>query len=200
MPDRLPDLELTHGQLLWAINYGRVPDQQLKDQVRYLRTLGIPAAAKEQASGPGSRIRYDFFDLIEVGVAITALNFRLRPKDISAVLVGQREGMRSAYVAAWKELPEQALTAEWVKSRGQRVEIGDEYRLRLHERHSEQWGRMDWIGPDEATPDLPVFQPIERFADGLRRPVLPLKQLMIQWVAWALEAPQTKPGPSPRRE
>jgi hypothetical protein len=201
MPEQLPDLHLTHGQLLWAIRYGRDPDRQLKDQVRYLRALGIPAAAKEQAKGPGTRITYDFFDLIEVGVAITALNFRLRPKDISAVLVGKRDEMRKVYVAAWKELPEQALTAEWVKSRGQRIAIPDvEYRLRLHERHSEQWGEMDWVGPEETTPDLPIFHPIERFADGLRRPVLPLKQLMIQWVAWALEAPPTKPGPAKLKE
>ena len=52
MPQRLPDLELTHGQLLWSIRYGREPTQLVKDQVRYLRTLGIPAAAKDQARGP----------------------------------------------------------------------------------------------------------------------------------------------------
>lgn len=78
MSQRLPDLELTHGQLLWSIRYGREPTQLLKDQVRYLRTLGIPAAAKDQAKGPGTPITYDFYDLVEIGLAVTALDFRFK--------------------------------------------------------------------------------------------------------------------------
>jgi hypothetical protein len=200
MPQRLPNLELTHGQLLWAIGYGRNASRKLKDQARYLRTLGIPPAAEEQARGPGARIRYDFYDLVEVGVAVTALNFGFRPKDIIAVIVGQREGMRRAYCAAWKELPEEAVHAGWVKTRGKQSMFETEYRLRLHDRHSEKHGEMDWVGPNEVTPKLSIFQPIERFADGTTRAVIPLKQLMVQWVAWALEAPPTKPGPAARRK
>lgn len=201
MPQRLPDLELTHGQLLWSIRYGREPTQAVKDQARYLRALGIPAAAKEQARGPGSRITYDFYDLIEIGVAVSALDLRFRPQDIAAVLADNRDGMRKAYSTAWKELPEAALHADWVKSQGRQTPLlGDEIYLRLHERHSEQWGTIDFVGPDEATDELPLLEPIERFAGERPQLLIPLKRLMIQWVTWALEAPPTKPGPVARTE
>lgn len=199
MPRQLPNLELTYGQLLWSIRYGREPNQLVKDQVRYLRTLAIPSAAKEQARGPGSRITYDFFDLVEIGVAVTALDFRFRPKDIAAVLADKRDEMRKVYASVWKELPDAALAAEWVKARGKQTPLlADETYLRLHDRRSEQWGTVDFAGPDEATADLPFFEPIERFADSNAKRLIPLKLLMIQWVAWALEAPATKPGPAVR--
>lgn len=200
MPKQLPDLELTHGQLLWSIRYGREPSQLVKDQVRYLRTLGIPPAAKDQARGPGSRITYDFFDLIEVGLAVTALDLRSRPQDIAAVIAGNREKMREFYSTLWKEIPEVALKDSWVKSQGRQTPLfEDEAYLRLHERRSEQWGKIDFVGQDEATADLPIFEPIERFADARPKRLIPMKRLMIQWVVWALEAPPTKPGPSARK-
>lgn len=201
MPQRLPDLSLTHGQLLWSIRYGRDPTQLVKDQVRYLRTLGIPPAAKEQAKGPGSRIRYDFFDLIEVGLAVTALDLRCRPQDIAAVLVDKRDDMRGVYETGWKELPEAALHDDWVRSRGRAtVLFDDELYLRVHDRRSEKWGQIDFVGVEEANDEVPVLEPIERFADGSPRRVIPIKRLMIQWVAWALEAPTITPGPSGRRD
>ena len=199
MPHQLPNLELTQGQLLWSIRYGREPTQLVKDQVRYLRTLGIPAAAKEQARGPGSRITYDFFDLIEIGLAVTALDLRFRPQDIAAVLAGNRDEMRKVYSSTWKELPDAALQASWVISQGREVPIlADEVYLRFHGRRSEQWGQIDFVGPNEATDELPFFEPIERFAGERPQRLIPLKRLMIQWVSWALEAPPTKPGPAAR--
>lgn len=194
----LPDFELTHGQLLWAINYGREPDQRLRDQVRYLRTIGVPAAANEQARGPGSRITYDFFDLMEVGLAITALNLRCRPKDIAAVLVQQRKGMRATYTDVWRAIAEGALEADWVRRR-QGILLQDEFYLRVHDRRSEKWGQIDLVGPEDVT-ELPMFEPIERFSVGPPKPLIPMMRLMIQWVAWAREAPPTKPGPAPRHE
>lgn len=201
MPQRLPDLELTHGQLLWSIRYGREPTQLVKDQVRYLRTLGIPAAAKEQARGPGSRITYDFYDLVEIGLAVTALDLNFRPKDIAGVLAGNRDTMRKRYASVWKELPEAALHADWVKSQGRETPLmGEEAYLRLHDRRSERWGAIDFVGPDEATDELPFFEPIERFADERPKRLIPMKRLMLQWVAWALQAPPTKPGPAARQK
>jgi len=201
MPDQLPVLHLTHGQLLWAIRYGRDPNQQLKDQVRYLRTLGIPAAAKEQARGPGSRIEYDYFDLMEIGLAVTGLDLQSRPQDIAAVLVGQREGMHNVYRSAWTETPAAALHADWVKTRGRQTAlVQDELYLRLHNRRSEKWGQIDLVSAEEASDKLPIFEPIERFAEGPPERLIPIKRLMTQWVVWAFEAPPTKPGPAPREE
>ncbi len=195
MPQRLPDLDLSLGQVLWAISYGREPNRALRDQVRYLRMLGIPPASAAQASGPGNRIRYDFHDLVELGLAVTALDLGFRPKDIAAVLVERREDMREHYAQAWLDLPEQALTQSWVKSRGEeKVMLDNDPGLRLHDRRSDRWGQMDWVSVEEASEDLPVFEPVERYKGEPPRRLLPLKRLMLQWVAWALEAPDIKPG------
>ncbi|MEQ7874521.1 hypothetical protein ABDK56_11010 [Sphingomonas sp. ASV193] len=196
----LPNLELTHGQLLWSIRYGRHANQRVKDQVRYLRELDIPASAKAQARGPGSRITYDFYDLVEIGLAIAGLDIGFRPNDIAAVIAGNRDEMRKAYARNWQELAPEILQQSWVRSQGRETPILlDETFLRLHERRSEQWGQIDFVGPDEASDELPIFEPIERFAGDRPRRLIPLKRLMIQWVAWAMEAPPTKPGPVGRQ-
>lgn len=195
MPHLLPDLDLTLGQMLWAVRYGHEPDQHFRDQIRYLRLLDIPAASATQASGPGKRIRYGFADLIELGLAVTGLDLGFRPKDIAAVLVGQRQGMHRLYTETWLELPDAALAGDWVKSRGRiKPLIADELFVRLHDRRGGKWGQIDLVGPDEANDALPMLEPVERFGREAPRRLIPLKRLMLQWVVWALEAPEIKPG------
>lgn len=195
MPAFLPDLDLTLGQILWAIRYGHEPDQHFRDQIRYLRLLDIPGASSTQASGPGKRIRYGFADLIELGLAVTGLDLGFRPKDIAAVLVGHREGMHRLYAETWLELPDAALSADWIKSRGRLKPImADEVFLRLHDRRGKKWGQIDLVGPGQAGDPLPILEPVERFGNEAPRRLIPLKRLMLQWVAWALEAPDIKPG------
>jgi len=195
LPDSVPDLRLTQGQLLWAINYGRDPDDRLRHHVRYLRALDIPPASKRQANGPGKRISYDFFDLVEAGVAVTALDLGFRPKDIAEGLLNEREKMRRIYRDTWVELPDGAVDQDWVKSRGRVLAmLGEEIFISLHDRRSERWGRVDFVGPDEVSEALPMFEPVERFEGEAPRRLLPLKRLMLQWVAWALDAPPIRPG------
>jgi hypothetical protein len=195
MPRQLPDLHLSLGQMLWAVRYGSDPDQRFRDQIRYLRLIDIPAASAQQASGPGKAIRYGFDDLVELGLAVTALDLGFRPKDIAATLVGNRAEMHRLYRAAWLELPDAALAAEWVKSRGRMGAVVDEERLlRLHDRRSDKWGQIDLVSVEEAGGGLPLLEPVERFANEPPRRLLPLKRLMLQWVAWALDAPEIRPG------
>lgn len=196
MPKTVPDLSLTQGQVLWALGHGREPDKVLKDQVRYLRLLGIPGAVSQNAAGPGKRIRYDFFDLVELGLGVTALRHRFKPKDISAVLHDDRERMRQAIEMAWHDLPEDALGQPWVRSRGAQVPVAlEDFFVRLHERRSEKWGKLDLVGFDQASLGLDIFTPIEIFEDGEIRVLIPMKALMLPWVAWALEAPAIRTGP-----
>ena len=195
MSHTLLDLDLTFGQMLWAVRYGYEADQRFKDQIRYLRLLDIPPASAMQADGPGTRVRYGFADLIELGLAVTGLDLGFRPKDIAAVLVGQREDMHRLYAQTWLEMPDAALAANWVRSRGRiKPLLADEIFIRLHDRRGEKWGQIDLVGPDEAGDSLPILEPVERFGSEAPRRLIPLKRLMLQWVAWALEAPDIKPG------
>ena len=195
MPLQLPDLNLTLGQLLWSVSYGGEADQRFKDAVRYLRLLGIPQAAEAQADGSGKRIHYNFFDLVEMGLAVTGLDLGYRPRDIAAVLVDNRKEMWPIYARAWYELPESALGADWVKSRGRiKVHFDDDLFLRFHDRRSGKWGEIDLIEAADATKTLGPFEPVERFGDDAPRRLVPLKRLMMQWIGWAHEAPEIRPG------
>jgi hypothetical protein len=49
MATPIPSLNLTHGQILWALARGTRPDRRLIDQVRYLRLLGYPSARRNSA-------------------------------------------------------------------------------------------------------------------------------------------------------
>ena len=196
MPDALPNLSLTQGQLLWALEHGQEPGKLLKDQVRYLRQLGIPKNSADQVPGSGNRVRYDFHDLVELGLGVTALKRRFKPKDISAVLVDGRESMRQAIETAWRQMSEEQISANWIKSRGTiRPLRMDDFYLRLHDRRSEAWGKVDIVLPGNMNPELEVFTPIEIFEDGEVKVLFPLQTLMLPWVAWALEAPSIRTGP-----
>lgn len=196
LPQALPELSLTQGQLLWALGHGQDPAPLLKDQIRYLRQLGIPQTSNKNAPGSGNHIRYDFFDLVEMGIATKALHLRFRPKDIAAVIVSDQERFREKAAEVWRSFPEDILTRDWVKSRNRkRPVLGNLAIVRLHDRRSEQWGKLDfaWIGDEDLNVDL--LDPIERFDDGQSRALIPLSVLMLPWVAWALEAPEPRRGP-----
>lgn len=191
-----PHLSLTYGQLVWSACYGMEPDQRTRDQLRYLRALGIPEGATGKTGGSGNQLSYGFDDQIELGLGLTALGLGMRPADIGAVLVGHRVEMRRLYRQAWSEIPEAALDAPWVKSRGRMGALIDsEYYIRLHDRYSDAPGTFELLGPEQAEDPMALFAPIERVGGQPPRRVLPLKRLMIQWVAWAREVPVIRTGP-----
>ncbi len=195
---RIPRLHLSLGQIAWAINLGEPAPRHLLDRLNYLRQLGIPLNRDQRGAGSGNRVPYDYDDLIECGVALFALESGMKPADVSKVLVGERPTRRKTYRKALQVLPDLALTAPWVKSRGKTVPmIADEVWLRLHNRYSETPGTFEVLGPLKGDPPAggSIFDPVERFADGLTFRLVPLTRLALQWTAWALEAPQTRTGP-----
>lgn len=196
LPQKVPELSLTLGQLLWALSHGQEPDQILKDQVRYLRQLGIPETSSKASPGSGNRVLYDFYDLVELGIAAKGLELRFRPKDVVTAMLNDRADFRAATTIAWQALPETALGDPWVKSRSKTIAgFEDEVLLRLHDRRSEKWGTLEFIFPERLGQELAPIMWNERFPDGETRPVIQLKQLMLPWVAWALEAPEPRRGP-----
>jgi hypothetical protein len=112
------DLRLMHGQVAWALARGQPPSEQLIDQLRYLRQLGVPFSKAELGAGSGHRIRYGFDHLIELGVAVFGLERGMRPREVAKILVDHRAELRRCYRDTLAVLPENAFTDEWVKSRG----------------------------------------------------------------------------------
>src|SRR5258707_410399 len=116
-----PSINLSHGQVLWTLSRGILPDSRLVDQVRYLRLLGVPFRKAELGKGRGNRLLYRYEHLIELGVGVWALERGMKPQEVAKSLIGQRKFLRQLYVRTFLEQPEQAIEAKWVKSRGRVV-------------------------------------------------------------------------------
>ncbi|MGE0674228.1 MAG: hypothetical protein AB7O64_14350 [Methylibium sp.] len=196
-----PRLALSYGQVAWVLNLGQDPPRTLLNQLNYLRQRGIPQRApKAAAPGSGNRQTYDYAALIECGVALSAFHRGMKIADIEFVLQERGREMRRWYVRALGELPEAALHQPWVKSRGRLLPIlGEEYFLTLHDRYAEQ-GRHVELKKEAVDPIAEAFARLrgtETPSGLISARVLPLTRLVLQWTAWALEAPEIRPGRRP---
>jgi hypothetical protein len=194
----IPDLSLTLSQVAWSINFGQEPPKYLLDKLNYLRQLGIPFPKDKARTGSGNRVRYGYEELIEIGIAIFAMNNGMKPGDVTKALVNQRDDMRTIYRHALEVMPEGTLKAGWVKSRGMSgAEYDNEVFLRLHDRYSITPGRIESTGTQELNlfPGAGLFGLVEYHSGQAPVRLVPLTKLALQWTAWALEAPEFKNGP-----
>ena len=119
----------------------------------------------------------------------------MRPKEIASFLVSDRKSLRHYYREAYLVMPEAALEQSWVKSRGQTVpRMKDERWLRLHDRYTER-GKVEFLRPGELTNPRDALTMVERYPGEDTRMLLPLTRIVLELVAWAQEAPETRPGP-----
>jgi hypothetical protein len=201
MPDKIPKLSLSLGQMAWVIHRGQTPPKHLLDKLRNLRLVGVPFREGEKGEGSGNRLSFDFYDLVETAVSVWAMDHGMRPKDIAGYLSLERATLRKLYRDTYLKLPEAALTAEWIRTRGRQIAVrANEVYLRIHDRYSEEPGRIEQVGWDDPN----VFRSVspsdmvERYPDGSRRYLVPLERLIIELAAWAREVP-VLPAGRPRR-
>src|SRR5664279_2952898 len=107
----IPELNLSYGQLAWALSAGAEPDDGLFHQLNYLRQLGVPLSLEERRALRSYRRHYGYDHLIECGVGLFALRHHVKPADVKLVLVTNRTAMRALYRRALAELPKEALDA-----------------------------------------------------------------------------------------
>jgi hypothetical protein len=194
MPD-IPKFKLSHGQVAWAVSGGREPQQSTLDTLRYLRQVGVPFTDDEQGIGRGRRLAYTFNHLIECALAVYVIQRGAKPRQVAPFLVGDRKTLRKLYGDTYRDLPEAALNADWVKSRGRlRPILNGEQFIRVHERYRDTGGEVEMMTMEEIVSYSASFgDRVERYRDRVF-PLVPLKRVMIEAVAWALEAPVTRPG------
>ena len=193
-------LSLTHGQVAWTLARGLPPTQELLDQLRYLRQLGVPFTKAERGGGRGNRIGYGFDHLIELGVALFGLHRGIRPGEMARILVDRRDEFRRLFRDVLAALPAGAFEADWVKSRGAIVPlISDEIFIRLHDRYSQKPGTVEFVPGDGFAAVIQLRAVTETYPGGEVRTLLPLTRLVLELVAWAREAPEIKPGRSSGR-
>lgn len=193
MPSLVPDLSLTHGQLLWAVSLGREPSEEVKDRVRYLRQLGIPRPKPERI-GKGHRLVYGFDDLALVGFGLLGLSEGFKPGALTEYLVDQRDGLLAAFRYVWTHLNENVLDEAWVKMRGRSMPLSAEpYYLRLHGRARGQMAGIELV-KGKGTETSPHLIPYEVIPGEAPEKVFIIEYWLPQWVAWALEAPTPRRG------
>jgi len=179
----------------WVLSLGQPPAKLLVDQMRYLRTLGVPFTTKELGGGRGNWLRSDYYQLVETGAAIAAIRRGMSPAEAAKVLVDNRAELRPLYRQAFLEQPDAALQASWVKSRGREQALpANRIDLRLHKRYSSSPGKIEIVLPGRELPGTQLGDAVEQFDDDTLA-LVPLSRLVLEWTAWALEAPEIKPGP-----
>ena len=193
----VPRFHLVHGQVAWAICNGQPPDAKTLDQLRYLRTLGVPFTEDELGIGRGNRLTYGYDHLIECGVAVWALRRGMKPRAVVEFLVGERTTLRKLYRRVLRDQPEGALEAPWVKSRGASVPtLANEYFIYLFKGYKEPGVRIEANTFDEAITFGAAFGDMVARVGHDVQPLCPLARLAIQLVARALVAPEPKRGPA----
>lgn len=192
----VPRLDLTHGQVAWAICDGQPPEQKTTDQLRYLRQLGVPFTEKELGVGRGHRLTYTYDHLIECGVAIWAMRRGIRPRLAAEFLVGDRPRLRKLYREALRQQPEGALDAPWIKSRGKIMPThSKENFILLHKDFLDHSAHIDVMTLEEVVMfNAAMGDMVARTGQDVQ-PLVPLGRVAIQLVAWALEAPEVRTGP-----
>ena len=192
---KIPPVRLSSGQLLWALSRGREPDDRLRNEVRYLRRLGVPHREDKVGQGRGNRLVYGYEDLVELGVAIHAMRHGAKAADAAKFLIGERAPLRKLFRDALAKFNDDALKDPWVKSRGKRIPLLEhDISLRLHDRYSSKPGTYELIPPSGAAGFADMLGMREVFADGQDRLLVPLTRIAIELLAWALEAPEIRPG------
>jgi len=191
----VPHLDLTYGQVAWALCHGQAPDRRTLDAMRYLRQLGVPLSAEEQGSGSGNRLSYSFDQLIEIAAALYAVRRGIKPRHAAAALVADRAAFRKLCRSQFKACPLAALEAPWVKSAGKILPtMADERFLRLHERSQTTAGRIESMSLEEVLGyQAGLGDQVERYGQTVYV-LVPIRRVMLEAVAWALVAPVTPPG------
>lgn len=186
----IPDLELSLGQMLWAVALGSEPSEQSRNRARYLRLLGIPRQGSEKGPGSGKRIVYDFDDLVLVGLGMLALSHGQPPRTMKEVLVVQRSRLLRDVHQAWLDLPADVLDDPVTISRGKSFIVYDnDFNVNLS---GTGWGKAS--GLDFIKIGNNPLHPVHIIPGETPQVVFSLKQWMPQWVAWALRAPKRQRG------
>lgn len=196
----IPHLDLSHGQVAWALSQGSAPHRSTIDALRYLRLLGVPFTQEEQGSGSGIRLSYGFDQLIECAAAMYAIRHGAKPRHVGPRIAAERTALRKLFRQAFRECPAAALEAPWIQSRGKiQPTVADERFLRLHDSSGTALGRIETMTLDEVLSLRASFgDMVERIGTEVHV-LVPIKRVMLEAVAWALIAPATPAGRRPKQ-
>src|SRR4051794_2801868 len=190
----LPMLSLRHGQVAWTLPRGLPPSQGLLDQLRYLQQLRVPLEREEHGMGRGYRLRHRFDHRIELGVAHFSIRRGMALRGFAKFLVANRPQHRAAYRPAWTEqraalsmTPGSRVAALRSQSSPTRCCCASIFSFR----QARDLRRSPGLGccRADADRDRRGKDPGEAVCTPL-----PPTRLILEFAAWAREAPETRSG------
>jgi hypothetical protein len=190
MTPSVPNISLSHGQLLWCLGGGEPVKKPLPDQIRYLRQIGIPYLESKEGEGRGVRVDYGFYELMEVGLACEALRQRVRPKLLKS-LVEQRPRLQAAYRKAYRQLSNDPDAFKGDPNAQGFYE--DDLYVQIESPYSDNPGDITFASQEGS--DWHFGDLVRRQAGHEDQAVIPLKALMTRLLTLAPLAPETRPGP-----
>jgi hypothetical protein len=105
--DLVPDFELTHGRALWVLSRmglaAGVPPDTLNHYVKSVRKLGVPFAYGTSIGGSGKPVRYSFYHMMELALALTLRVYGTLPEPVLKGLVRSRHDLYALYRRAYLE-------------------------------------------------------------------------------------------------
>lgn len=203
LPERLPAIDLGHGQAIWLLTRmgyrGRVSDATFREYIKSLRKLGSPfAPVKTPHAQRGQSKSYSYFHLMELAVTLALRVYQVVPDSVLKEIIRHRGRLYAHYARAYRERIS-GLGAPIVLSANSQ----DSIQLRglfLDLQISFAGGKLGSCRPPRLLSPLQAAASfVERDVADRSLPPLNLSMLAERVVALALSAPEIRTGPSFRR-
>jgi hypothetical protein len=104
LPQRLPDLALSYGQVMWLLlnlGYGAgVPESTFHEYLKSLRKLGIPF---KRTSNRRKRLRYLYYHIMELALILSLRVYHVVPDSVLREIVRHRKQLFLLYRSAYAQ-------------------------------------------------------------------------------------------------
>ena len=193
----LHDIDLSHGQAKWVLWHTLAGAQELETAfdayLKFLRREEMPFSAGELGKGRGHNVRYNYFHLMELAVALVLRQQAIPRSNLKRLLATRRKQLRPIYERAYLEHDTEAGKPVRFQIEGQEpLRFGGIYLdLRLHHfapgRISS--GHPKLLGPAETIRTFTTRNMLREF-----RPPIPLSEIATDIIRLAPEAPEYRRG------
>jgi hypothetical protein len=105
LPEKLPKIELRHGQALWVLSHlgfqGSVSKSTFYEYIKSLRKLGTPFERGKIGFGRRGLANYSYCHLMELALALTLRVYNIVPDTVLTEIVRYRRTLYRCYQCAY---------------------------------------------------------------------------------------------------
>ena len=191
------DIDLSHGQAKWVLWHTLAGAHELETAfdayLKFLRREEMPFSAGELGKGRGHNVRYNYFHLMELAVALVLRQQAIPRSDLKGLLATRRKRLHHFYERAYLEHDREA-------GKPVRFQIEDQEPLRFGgiyldlRLHYFAPGRMSSGYPELLDPAKTIRMFTTRNMLRTFRPPIPLSEIATDIIRLAPGAPEFRRG------